>query len=316
LSKEKTSDVECFQMIAPLFAATVLAASLGSPIKQFRLLEKRQLPGTFLQNLCGRSEERKGCLEDFNKDGAVWAGDVNDDGVDEFIIDPGGMPGTLGPARFLVRQKGDEWDEFACLGGPEERAQDCASNWNTLRARFDILPVVRQGFHDLRIEVDHCLKWDGKRYIDYDSEDYARLELEWFDTGSSKEAELFWKIRYAGRKSIQFEPLWFTVSPQEFNRPPQSYMGFPVRVVEFPKLPYVSRRDLKFNIRWLSFFKGGVWGVRGNQAFLLVPQPSYLGAQRLELRGDWLLIYGELEEPDGHPDIRYNRRTHEIRFEN
>jgi hypothetical protein len=202
------------------------------------------------------------------------------------------------------------------LGGPEERAQDCVSNWNTLRARFDILPVVRQGFHDLRIEVDHCLKWDGKRYIDYDSEDYARLKPEWFDTGSSNEAELFWKIRYAGRKSIQFEPLWFTVSPQEFNRPPQSYMGFPVRVVEFPKLPYVSRRDLRFNIRWLSFFKGGVWGVRGNQAFLLVPQPSYLGAPRLELRGDWLLIYGELEESDGHPNIRYNRRTHEIRFEN
>src|SRR6478736_233361 len=240
-------------MIAPLLAATILAASLGSPIKQF---------------------------------------------------------------RFLVRQKGDEWDEFACLGGPEERAQNCVSNWNTLRARFDILPVVRQGFHDLRIEVDHCLKWDGKRYIDYDSEDYARLKPEWFDTGSSNEAELFWKIRYAGRKSIQFEPLWFTVSPQEFDRPPRPYMGFPVRVVEFPKLPYVSRRDLKFNIRWLSFFKGGVWGVRGNQAFLLVPQPSYLGAQRLELRGDWLLIYGELEESDGHPNIRYNRRTHEIRFEN
>jgi hypothetical protein len=24
------------------------------------------------------------------------------------------------------------------------------------------------------------------------------------------------------------------------------------------------------------------------------------------LRSDWLLIYGQLEEPDGHPDIRYN----------
>jgi hypothetical protein len=115
-------------MIAPLFAATVLAASLVSPIKQFRLLEKSQLPGTFLQNLCGRSEEKtvnKDCLEHFNKDGAVWAGDVNDDGVDEFIVDPGAMPGTLGPARFLVRQEGDEWDELACLGGPEERARLC-----------------------------------------------------------------------------------------------------------------------------------------------------------------------------------------------
>lgn len=69
------------------------------------------------------------------------------------------MPGTLGPARFLVRQKGNKWEDLACLGGKEERDQDCASDWNTLRARFDILPVIRQGFHDLRIEVDHCLKW-------------------------------------------------------------------------------------------------------------------------------------------------------------
>jgi hypothetical protein len=124
LTIDKTSGVECVQMIVPLFAAAVFAASFVSPIKQFRLLEKSHLPGRFLQDLCGETENKsinKDCLEDFNKDGAVWAGDVNDDGVDEFIIDPGGMPGTLGPARFLVRQKGDEWDELACLGSPEER---------------------------------------------------------------------------------------------------------------------------------------------------------------------------------------------------
>jgi len=91
-------------MIAPLFAATVLAVSLVSAIKQFRLLEKSQLPGIFLQHLCGRPEEKsvnKDCLEDFNKDGAVWAGDVNDDGVDEFIIDAGGMPDPSDPLAFL-----------------------------------------------------------------------------------------------------------------------------------------------------------------------------------------------------------------------
>jgi hypothetical protein len=164
------------------------------------------------------------------------------------------------------------------------------------------LPIVRQGFHDLRIEVDHCLKWDGKRYIDYDSEDYARLKPEWFDTGNSNEAELFWKIRYAGRKSIQFEPLWFTVSPQEFNRSPQSYMGFPVRVMEFPKLPYVSRRDLKFNIRWLSFFKGSL-GCKRESGF---PPGSSLPilVHSAWVRGDWLFIYGELRRtrwPSQHP---------------
>jgi len=71
--------------------------------------------------------------------------DVNDDGVDEYIVDDGGMPGTLGPVRFLVQQKGEQWRSLACLGPPEEREGDCESQWNTLRARFDILPVLRQG---------------------------------------------------------------------------------------------------------------------------------------------------------------------------
>jgi hypothetical protein len=53
-----------------------------------------------------------------------------------------------------------------------------------------------------------------------------------------------------------------------------------------------------------------VWGVQGDRAFLLVPQPSYLGAQKLELSGDWLLVYGEIAEEQ--PEIRYNRRTHEV----
>lgn len=307
-------------MIAPLLAAIFLSASLASPVKQFRLLEKSQLPKTFLGNLCGAPakasvELDKDCVEDFNKDGAVWAGDVNDDGVDEFIIDPGGMPGTLGPSRSLVQQQGEKWVDLACLGGSEQEKEGCESGWNTLRGRFDILPIIRQGYHDLRIEVDQCLKWNGKHYVEYAPADYAKLQPQWFDRSDSREAELFWKMMYADRKSLQFQPIWFTVSPEEFNRSTQPYIGFPIRIVELPKLPCVSTNDPKFNLRWLSFFKGGVWGVRGNQAFLLVPQPSYLGAQRLELRGDWLLIYGEFVEPGARPDIRYNRRTHELRFE-
>jgi len=176
------------------------------------------------------------------------------------------------------------------------------------------LPIIRKGYHDLRIEVDHCLKWDGKHYIDYDFIDYTRLHADWFDTSDSHEAELFWMMRYQEGRSIQFDPQWFTVSAQEFNRPVQAYMSFPVRVLEFPKLPYESLQDPDLGLKWLSFFKGGVWGVKGDRAFLLVPQPSYLGAQRLELHGDWLFIYGELEESRGSPDVRYNRRTHELRY--
>ena len=298
---------------AQFLAVLLLAGSPSLPVKHFRTIEKSQLPKTFVQYLCGstyEATEKKNCIESFEKTGAVWAGDVNDDGVDEYIIDSGGAPGTLGPARNLVQQRRNEWVELACF----KEDDSCGPAWNTLRARFDILPIVRNGYHDLRIEVDHCLKWNGQHYIDYDPTDYSQLRVEWFDTSDSHEAELFWMIRWQDEKGIQFEPRWFTVSVEEFNRPVRAYISFPARVVEFPRLPYVSRQDPELGLTWLSLFKGGVWGVKENRAFLLVPQPSYLGAQRLELRGDWLFIYGELEEPDDSPDVRYNRRTHELHF--
>lgn len=306
-------------MIAFFLAAAIVAGTSVSPVEHFRPMQKEKLPAGFLGQLCVESkneEESRECRDDFRRTGALWAGDLNGDGIDEFIIDPGGMPGTMGPPRFLVEQKRDGWKYLACLGGPEERQDDgCEPAWNTLYARFDILPTVRTGYHDLRIEVDHCLKWDGEHYIDYDPEDYAKLPLAWFDVNDSREAELFWKIRYGDNRVLRLEPMWFPVPSKEFDRPPRPYLGFPVRVIEFPRLPYVAKSDSKYRTKWLSFFKGGVWGVRGHQAFLLVPQPSYLGAQRLELDGEWLLIYGELEEPKGQPDIRYNRRTQELRFE-
>ena len=119
LTIDKTSGVECVQMIAPLFAAAVLAASFVSPIKQFRLLEKSHLPGRFLQNLCDRTEEKsvnKDCPEDFNKDGAVWAGDVNDDGVDEFIIGPRRDAGNPRTGSFSCAAEGGRMGRARVFG--------------------------------------------------------------------------------------------------------------------------------------------------------------------------------------------------------
>src|SRR5215467_177266 len=155
-----------------ILATVLLAGSSSPPVKHFRLVEKSELPKAFLQDLCGEVKDainEKDCFEDFEKDGAVWAGDVNDDGQDEYIVDPGGMPGTLGAPRFLRQQRGNAWVDLLCLNEPEE----CDSSWNTLHARFDILPTVRSGYHDLRIEVDRCVKWDGRHYIDYDYGDYS-----------------------------------------------------------------------------------------------------------------------------------------------
>src|SRR5215472_9086173 len=164
-------------MGAQLLAVVLFAASPSSPVTHFRLIEKSKLPKSFLGYVCGGvqdASDKKDCVEDFEKNGAVWAGDVNDDNQDEYIVDSGGMPGTLGPARSLVQLRGSEWVELIC----RKEENICDSQWNTLRARFDILPIVRKGYHDLRIEVDHCLKWDGKRYIDYDPPDYSNLHAD------------------------------------------------------------------------------------------------------------------------------------------
>ena len=296
--------------LGKLNALVLVGASLAggalSRVTHFRPENKAQLPTTFFQHLCGEAKEEAVCLKDFEESGAVWAGDVNDDGVDEFIVDAGGTVGTLGPTREIIQLQAKSWVSLACLGG------DCSSWWNSLHARFEILPITRGGYHDLRIEVGHCLKWDGRKYIDYADSDYHQLREEWFDSKDSREAELFWKIRYSGDDVVQLKPMWFTVSPGEFNRAPRPYIGFPVRVIDFPKLPYESLRDPERGLKWVSFFKGGVWGVKGNRAFLLVPQPSYLGAQRLQLHGDWLYIYGELEQTS--PTVAYNRRTGELRY--
>ena len=98
-------------MGAHLIAVVLFAASPSSPVKHFRLIEKSELPKTFLRYLCGSAQDandRKDCTESFEKNGAVWAGDVNDDEVDEYIVDSGGMPGTLGPARSLVQRRGSD----------------------------------------------------------------------------------------------------------------------------------------------------------------------------------------------------------------
>jgi len=298
-------------MLSEVLVTALIATELAH-IGHFQPVDKAALPAGFVAKMCTSDPlaPTEACPEEFARNGAVWAGDVNDDGIDEYIIDPGGVPGTLGPARNLVQLRGAEWVELACLNDPE---QDCKSDWNTLRARFDILPIIRAGYHDLRIEVDHCIKWDGRRYIDYQADDYARLKAEWFDLSDSHDAELFWTMRYAGKENFRFEPVWFNIDPQELGATPRPYIGFPVRVVEYPVLPYVSRRDSEDkNLTWVSLFKGGIWGLRGNRAFLLVPQLAYLGAQRLEIRGDWLLIYGRLEQ--SQPNVRYNRRTHELHF--
>lgn len=139
------------------------------------------------------------------------------------------------------------------------------------------------------------MKWDGKKYVNYSDADYHRLSAGFFDASQWTEAGIFWTIRYQGQKTFRLVPKWFLLpSPKDRNS------------------VNATLEDPKYGLKWIAFFKGGVWGVRGKQAFLLIPQPAYTGAQKLEFQGNWLMIYGD--SPFDAPSVvaRYNRRTSEV----
>ena len=72
-------------------------------------------------------------------------------------------------------------------------------------------------------------------------------------------------------------------------------------------------------LRWVAIFKGGVYGVEGDRSFLLLPRPAYGGAERLEIDGDWLVVFASVSLEHADPKLevrevaRYNRRTRELR---
>jgi hypothetical protein len=289
-----------------ILLTTLLFAAPSPGVRHFRQLPSSAFPATFVKGYCNGDKWDSECSKHFPKNARIWAGDVNGDGFDELIVDDGGAPGTLGHSYELYQFRRNEWEPISCLSG-----NDCVSGWNTVRSRFDILPIERGGYHDLRVAVNVCLKWDGKSYVEYESADFQHLLPKWFDSPNGRDAETIWMIHYAGKPRFTLDPEWFTVQGSEFRRPPRAYMTFQVIPrIEMPRLPYEVLDDPEQNVRWVSLFRAGVWGVQGDRAFLLVPQPSYLGAQKLELSGDWLLVYGESTEEQ--PEIRYNRRTHEV----
>jgi hypothetical protein len=280
-------------MIATLLALFLITAQADPSVKHFHKVAKSAFPQSALESNICEGEPKKKCLEDFREEGEVWAGDVNDDGENELLVYPGfDWQGTLGKWYFLYQKRGDRWiplyrDEYD-------------SGWQVRSPRFDILPIVRDGYHDLRVAAAWCLKWDGKNYVVYGDSDYHQLSPPFFDSSDWQEAEIFWDVRYKGLKSISVEPQWFPL-PKGWRQDATT----------------VEVEDTEFNVVWVALFKGGVWGVRNNRAFLLLPQPAYKGSEQMELDGDWLVIHGEIEDFSTPPNVvaRYNRRTHELRME-
>jgi len=241
------------------------------------------------KDLCSAGKEKE-CWQDFQDYGEVWAGDVNDDGVDELLISPGiDWSGTAGDTYILYQSKGAKWVQLL-------QEQD---GWQVNDPRFDILPASHNGYHDLRVATAWCLKWNGKNYVDYEDVDYRLLAPDLFDSSNWQEADIFWAIRYKGLKKFKVEPQWFP-RPERWNE------------------NATNVNDPELKIVWTSLFKGGVWGVSDKHAFLLLPRPAYLGAEQMELDGDWLVIHveGSGDIHAARPAVaRYNRKTHELHIE-
>jgi len=285
-----------------LSLALLLSTPASQSVRHFKQAPTSQFPRQVLErDLCG--EEVQDCWENFLTEGSLWAGDVNGDGADELMVFPGGgWVGAGGEWYFLYEKRGKDW--VSLTNGPND--DDDEDGWFTLHPRFDILPVVRNGYHDLRVAADLCVKWDGKEYVDYDPADYHSLNPVWFNNRDSHDAETFWAIHYAGHDKVIFTPQWFPISLGDFDRGrlrpgtvlPEHYLG-------------LELNDRKEHIRWYAPRKGGVWGIRGNQVFFLAPQVSETAESvgDLKIDGDWLLGSGI---GASRPSIRYNRRTHEL----
>jgi hypothetical protein len=291
----------------------------SSPVRHFAPVAIDRFPRTvFLREFCeGTSVELKECWASFRDYGGVWAADVDGDHVDELIVKPGGgWVGSAGPWYFLYRRQGNGWTS-AEKGTRDVRSKDDEVGWQTKHPRFDVLPIVRNGHHDLRVVVNECMKWDGAKYVWYEPEDYHRLSPAWFDATDIYEAEMFWAIRYSGQDKIRFEPQWFPLARNDFltlgGPPPQVQTAYPRVIVQ-------TLDDPQEHVRWIGILKGGVWGIRGERVFFLAPQLSetFEGIASLRLEGDWLLGYGTIVNDDEKsdkrvlPSIRYNRRTHEL----
>jgi hypothetical protein len=271
--------------------AALLSQSPPEAVSRFHEIAAAEVPAALFANraeLCDALEATE-CRREFLQRGRAWLGDVNSDGVPELLLQGAVLGGTGGDPYLLFQQRRQSWLPLTAQGG-----------WVTLTGspRFDILPSVRGGYHDIRVSVDGCFKWNGQAYVPYEPGDFRALSPRWFDASQLAEAELFWAIRYRGAPTLTLDPQWFPAIPRGTDN--------------------VDVEDPVLALRWVALFKGGVYGVQGERSFLLLPRPAYRGAERLQLEGEWLVVYATVTtdstnpRPELQPVARYNRRSKEL----
>lgn len=276
-------------------ASVLLSAQQTLAVQQFHVIAPKEVPASLFNadSLLCEGLEPEHCWPDFLASGAAWRGDLNDDGDLELLIRATVLGGSGGDAYFLFGSRQQRWIPIA----------SSSDGWLTLTGlpRFDILPVVRNGYHDIRISAIECFKWNGKHYLPYEPADYRQLNPSWFDASRIDEAELFWSIRYQGEKRFVFEPQWFNAAPGWGSN--------------------VELDDPKSGMQWHATFKGGVYGIKHGRSFLLLPRPAYRGAEKLEMQDEWLVIYAtavtlrDIDKAELRPFARFNIRSRELLIE-
>ncbi|MGB9067281.1 MAG: hypothetical protein WCC21_01820 [Candidatus Acidiferrales bacterium] len=213
--------------------------------------------------------------------GVAYAGDLNDDGIDEILMVPdNGTCRTIGCNLLPFGKEKGIWVPLAGAAGSIARAPSDG---------LDTLPTMRHGYHDIRI-LDDCFKWNGRRYASCDDSDYRRLSPEWFDRSELWSAAILWRIECGGHRTIQFIPRWVSGMTEGS-----------------------SNAELDDNIQWMATFRGGVYGISGTKSSLLLHTPGHLGAEKLDFQGDLLLIYTQSAD-DAVAVASYNRRSKELKF--
>jgi hypothetical protein len=229
-----------------LFAAVILAAPLlfassaPAAAEPFHHVPDNAIPRSLQQYFCTDKggEFRKDCVESFRKSADAWKAVVSDNGVVAWWVFPGYyFSGSGGPNFTLLRRHGKDWQPLLQLCSGDAENKDCQDGWQSTRSRSDVLPTVRRGYHDLRLEVDRCVKWNGQSYVNYDPQDYHQLLPAWFDATNCNEAEIFWAIRYEGSSSVAFEPQWFPIPADAIMSVEDwKHSGNPGRPLQPPKL--------------------------------------------------------------------------------
>lgn len=252
-----------------IFAFYLLAVAPTVLPDDFRKIGNRDVPPAAISAIC-YDERDAGCRQDFLENGEAYEVSVNATNEPALLIFGGNrFAGSGGETYALVQKLSTGWRKIETEG------------WQIYHGlHLKKLSRTRDGYHDLRLGRTLCVKWDGKFYVEYEAMDYRELPEAMFDVNSIEDAELLWLIRYAGETEFQFEPRWMP-------RPSD------IKDQAVNERARVDAEGKEGNFTTVAVFRGGVWGVRNEKAFLLLPRPAYLGADDLKVDHDWLIVYGD-----------------------